>query len=124
MGLVQRAVAPPAQEERRLMGYRARGEVPPSPGETPGDKGLWALERGTLRMILLELMGFVPLAGLCFSVHLPYQPERPVRSELRCSRFRTRQQRLLFKPTFRLIYLPWQTGSNNYHILTGKKYLS
>lgn len=39
-------------------------------------------ERGTIQTIRLELMGFVPLIGLCFSLNILCQPKSLVRSEL------------------------------------------
>lgn len=51
-------------------GYGSHWEVPHFPVETPEANRLWARERETTQAIHLELMGFVPLIGLCISIHL------------------------------------------------------
>lgn len=56
--------------ETAEFGYDALWEVPHFPVETPEANRLWAQERETTQAIHLELMGFVPLIGLCFSIHL------------------------------------------------------
>lgn len=76
---------------------------------------------GPLQTSHLELMGFVPLIGLCFSVYLLCQPKGLLRSKPCCNYFHTQQQRLLFKPKFCLMYLPRKISLNNYWFLTVKR---
>lgn len=56
--------------ETAEFGYDALWEVPHFPAETPEANRLWARERETTQAIHLELMGFMPLIGLGFFIHL------------------------------------------------------